>query len=232
MTLRVVTWNIQAKPPAIVGMERLVAAWRPDVLLLQEANAADLEADPSLVASHPHRFMVRDGGRRATIAILSAYPVRDTGLLHVQGETSGRPRLLWADLQLSGGQRLVTASVHTSSPQSLIPLLYDPRQRNRQLAAISEYAQELLAWAPRLVIGGDFNTIHYAISGMTDAALALGLPAPTWRGLATRLVPPVLRLDRILVGPGLAVSEARVGTEYAGSDHSPVIAVVDDASRG
>ncbi|MGH2357206.1 MAG: hypothetical protein ACRDGJ_04245, partial [Candidatus Limnocylindria bacterium] len=73
---------------------------------------------------------------------------------------------------------------------------------------------------------------RYAIAGMTDAGLALGPPAPTWRGLATRLVPPVLRLDRIFVGPGLAVSETRVGTEYAGSDHSPVIAVVDDASRG
>jgi endonuclease/exonuclease/phosphatase family metal-dependent hydrolase len=223
--MRVVTWNIQAKSPARVGLDRLVADVQPDILLLQEADGAALESDPALAASHPHRFTLRDAGRPG-IAILSAGPVRETGVMHEPWNASGRPRLLWADLDTADGARLVVAAVHTTSPQSVVPL-YDPRRRNRQLEAIRDYVQQLVAEVPRLVLGGDFNTISYAIPGMTDAALAAGRPGATWRGLATRWIPPLLRLDRVYLGPGLSVREARVGTEFAGSDHCPVIVEVD-----
>lgn len=226
MTMRIVTWNIQAKPPARVGLDRLVADVQPDILLLQEADGAAIEGDPTLAQSHPHRFMLRDAGRPG-IAILSARPVRETGVLHEPPEVFERPRLLWADAEMPDGGSLMVAAVHTTAPDSLMPPPYNPRRRNRELAAISRYVGELLQRSARLIVGGDFNTISYAIPGMTDTALAIGRPAATWRGLAVGWIPPLLRLDRIYVGPGLRVQTVRVGTEFAGSDHCPVIVELD-----
>jgi endonuclease/exonuclease/phosphatase family metal-dependent hydrolase len=61
---------------------------------------------------------------------------------------------------------------------------------------------------------------------MTDAAQALGRPAPTWRGLPVAWLPPLLRLDRIFVGPRVTVEAVHTGREFHGSDHCPLIATL------
>lgn len=222
MRLRVVIWNVQGKAPGRVGMDRLIADWRPDLLLLQEADVAAVEAHPSLAAALPHRFMHSPAGYRSVIAILSAHPVRATGMLDAPREIFDRPRLLWADLALPDGRGLVVASVHTTAPDRLLPPFYDARKRNRELGAIAEFARSLLESRAELVLGGDFNTIRYEIPGMTDAALVTDSAAPTWRGLAMPWMPAMLRLDRIFVGPALEVRGSQVWRGRHGSDHHPV----------
>jgi endonuclease/exonuclease/phosphatase family metal-dependent hydrolase len=142
-----------------------------------------------------------------------------------------RPRLLWAELLVADDKPVAVASVHAAAPDSLLPPPYNPIRRNRQLAAIAAFAESLCTDGRRLVVGGDFNTIRYAIPGMVDAALVAGDGRPTWRGLPVGWLPPLLRLDRLFLGPGWRVLDARVAVEYAGSDHCPVLATVASDPR-
>jgi endonuclease/exonuclease/phosphatase family metal-dependent hydrolase len=222
----VVTWNLQGRDPSAIGLHDIVADRRPSILFLQEADPYRLAADAAIAAHLPHRLLRADVGHRPGMGILSALRIASSGVLDAPGALD-RPRAMWAALELPGGGRLVAVSVHATAPDSLLPPPYNPLRRNRQLAAIRAFAHELLATGERLVIAGDFNTVRYRIEGMVDAAEATGGERPTWRGVAWRRIPPFLRLDRIFVGPGMAVRDAGVEVEYAGSDHCPVWATVD-----
>jgi endonuclease/exonuclease/phosphatase family metal-dependent hydrolase len=224
--LRVVTWNLLGRRPGRVGLDRLVAAHRPDLMVLQEADGEAITAHAELTRALPHRFIDVHAGYRPDLAILSAYEITATGRLDAPRRIFDRARLLWADVRLPDGSSIRVASVHTAAPDSLLPPPYNPIRRNRQLRAIAAFATRELASHGRLVIGGDFNTVRYEIAGMTEAARAHGRPTPTWRGLPVAWLPPLLRLDRIFVGPSVTVEELHVGREFHGSDHCPVIATL------
>ena len=89
-------------------------------------------------------------------------------------------------------------------------------------SALSAWAGSLVSATDRLVVAGDFNTPHPTMSGLTDTSSAA--PLPTWRPLATSWLRPILRLDAILVSPGLRVHDGFVDDSYRSSDHLPVIA--------
>ena len=220
--LRIVTWNLLGRPPHRVGLDRLVREWEPTVLLLQEANGDAITDDEQVAAAFPHRFMVREAGSRIGMAILSRHAMTRTGSLKDPPHVFDRPRLLWAELLLPDGGAVIAASVHAAAPDSFMPPPYNPTRRNQQLVAIRSFGQSLIDEGARAVIGGDFNTVRYRIAGMVDAAEAGGAGGPTWRGLPVSWMPVLLRLDRIFVGGGFRVEEARVGTDFHGSDHCPV----------
>jgi endonuclease/exonuclease/phosphatase family metal-dependent hydrolase len=224
--IRVVTWNLLGRAPGNVGLDRLVSAYRPTLLLLQEADGAGTALDERLASAFPHRFSDARAGHRPDIAILSSYEITGSGLLDVPRRAFDRARLLWADVRLPNGRSLRAASVHAAAPDSLLPPPYNPIRRNRQLRAIAAFARSELASQRLLLIGGDFNTVRYDMSPMVDAAAARGRPQPTWRGLPVRWIPPFLRLDRIYAGPGLGIEGVRVCREFHGSDHCPVIATL------
>jgi endonuclease/exonuclease/phosphatase family metal-dependent hydrolase len=119
-------------------------------------------------------------------------------------------------------------SITVASAHLLAPLAPGRRaRRDSQRQALATWAEGRLAAGERLVIAGDFNTHNPHLPRMTDACAAA--PLPTWRPLATSWFRPVLRLDAILVGPGLSVHDAFVDDRWRGSDHLPVIARIDSA---
>jgi endonuclease/exonuclease/phosphatase family metal-dependent hydrolase len=84
----------------------------------------------------------------------------------------------------------------------------------------------------RLLLVGDFNATwgskgfrSILSSGMTDGAAARGDAfAMTWTE-ATHPLPPLVRIDHVLTGPGVAVT--RIGTDAGpGSDHRALVATV------
>lgn len=133
------------------------------------------------------------------------------------------------------GEDVVIIAVHLHAPSSgeTLPLW------ETELAELTEHAR---AHGRRLVLAGDFNTGH-AHPGM-DGLLALmhdegrtpwGTGTPTWPVLGRaegpyRVLPPLLDLDHILVGPELGVAHQRV-VRIHGSDHLGLLAEVGSAAR-
>jgi endonuclease/exonuclease/phosphatase family metal-dependent hydrolase len=214
--LVVVSWNMQGREPAHLRFADALREWRPDVLLLQEANGDWIgEALPT----YQSRLWWPAAGSPPGIVIASHLPLEEQGLIDAAEQPWDRPRVAWARLRLDDGP-LTVASVHLRAP---IP----PGTRTRR----DWQARELASWAEPgvrsgepLVIAGDFNTINPRLPRMTDASA--DAPRPTWRPLATSWMRPVLRLDAIFLAPGLRALDARVGDRWWGSDHLPVVARV------
>ena len=213
--LTVISWNTQGRRPERLSLSDALDEWRPDVLLLQEADGDQLgEALPSTFTS---RLWWPRAGSSPGIVIASALPLEDQGLLEPSNPPWDRPRVAWARLRLDGGS-LTVVSVHL-----MAPLPPDSRaRRDAQFRALAAWTGSLVSAADRLIVAGDFNTRNPGMSGMTDASGSA--PLPTWRPLATSWLRPLLRLDAVFVGPGLRVLDAFVGDRYRGSDHLPVIA--------
>ena len=213
--LTVVSWNTQGRGPERLRLAEALDAWRPDILLLQEADGDQLgEAMPPAFTS---RLWWPKAGFSPGLVIASRLALEDQGLLEPINPPWDRPRVAWARVRLEG------ASLTVASAHLMTPLPPDSRRRrDAQFRATSAWAEGLVSAGGRLIVAGDFNTRSPSMPGMTDASG--GAQLPTWRPLATSWMRPILRLDAIFVGPGVSVLEAFVDDRYRGSDHLPVIA--------
>lgn len=95
--------------------------------------------------------------------------------------------------------------------------------------------RETLAATPGAqVVAGDFNATRdhrpfrdLLAAGFSDCAdIAAKRPWPGFTWPANRRYPPIMRLDHILVSPGLTVSETRT-VQIPGTDHRGVLAVLN-----
>jgi endonuclease/exonuclease/phosphatase family metal-dependent hydrolase len=213
--LVVASWNLQGRDPRRIGLADGMAAWQPDVLLLQEADG-DRVGD-LLPATFTTRLWWPSAGTRPGIVIAARLLVEEQGILDPVDPPWDRPRVAWARLRTPDGP-LTVASVHLLAPLR-------PGARARRDAQRSELAAWAEAWvaadAP-LVVAGDFNTRDPQLPRLADACARD--PLPTWRPLAVRWMRPVLRLDAVLVSPVLRALDAGIGESWLGSDHVPVIA--------
>ncbi|HEX2765089.1 MAG TPA: endonuclease/exonuclease/phosphatase family protein [Candidatus Limnocylindria bacterium] len=222
-TLRVATWNLQARDPAAVGIAELLATDAPDVLLFQEARTDLLDRFEGLMG-HPHRVLRPDAGSRPGQAIFSRVPIEATGQVD---PPAGRPRLVWARLAVPATSGIVVASFHSPVPFGRT-LTDNPWRRFRHLRSIAAFATDLARDGVPTVLGGDANALRYAIDGYTDAA-----HDRSWRPVGgLPWLPPVARIDRIFVGPGLRVTSAGTRCRISRSDHCPVVVTVEPAARG
>lgn len=210
--LVVVSWNLQGRDPGRIRLADAIAAWAPDVLLLQEADGELIRA--GLPPGYPTCLWWPDVGTRPGAAIVSRLAHGGAGTARLAG--SRRRRIAWAQLMLDGG-RITAASVHLEAP----PWPGTPRRRRAQRAATAAWAAERTAAGERLVVGGDFNTIEPTVDGLTDVSTA---GQATWRPLTVSWMRPVLRIDAIFVGVGIDPLAAKVDDRWRGSDHCPVVA--------
>lgn len=213
--LRVLSWNLHGGACDRAAVQRGLARLQPDIVLLQEARG-EPDPLPGLVGSY---HLVR-GGHQGELAILSRFPVQDSGRLDLWPSRPG----LWAEL--AGGLRVIDVHYGVGDPgQHLFHnrhgfrayLLRTAQARREQTLALEPALTE------RVLVGGDFNSppgsfpqvrlsrrLHDAHA---SAGLGFGLSFPADR--------PLWRIDHLY--SSLQPVDCQV-LDLPGSDHRPVLA--------
>lgn len=224
LQFRLFSANVFAGNERIGGIAEEIRASAPDVVFLQEATPTHVDAlDRSgSIAGLPHRVTIARTDPFAGL-LASRWPLVDQDVV----EVDGRPILIRATaVTESGPIRLY--SVHVVAPLG--------GARKAWVKELREVAAAVGSESSPVLVGGDFNATwgHKAFRrvldvGLTDAAAARGRPFQmTW--MNGRLVPPVMRIDHVLTGPGLTVTTIRSGRGES-SDHLPLVADVARTRR-
>jgi endonuclease/exonuclease/phosphatase (EEP) superfamily protein YafD len=222
-TLRVLTLNVlgaQADPAALLGALR---RHQVDVLAVQELTPGMVRklADAGLAGLLPFSHLYPHPGFPG-LGLWARWPL--IPLPAVAGLKAPAPR---ARIEPPEGQPVTVSSVHPVAPTS-----GNDDRWARDLALIRSV---LGGTGERQVVAGDFNAsrdhrpfrdlLAAGFLDCADAALRRPWPGFTWP--ADRLIPPVLRLDHVLVSrAGTTVLEART-IRVPGTDHRGVFAVIE-----
>lgn len=228
--LVIVTFNVYQHNTTLAEAEDWLLLKNPDVIALQQLDRGLIDM-PRLSAAYPHK--TEQLGPENS-AILSRFPISETGLLNLQNVEQP-----WVTLDVAG--RPVTVyTIHLESPLVMFPRFnpvllahYDESVRNAQI--IDLLAQTADTPNPYL-IAGDFNLNEYSPAyGRIDAVLddtyrqARGDYGATWPAGASEELPnifPVLfRYDYVWHSTGLRAVTSEVGPTL-GSDHRPLFAVL------
>jgi endonuclease/exonuclease/phosphatase (EEP) superfamily protein YafD len=220
-TLRLVDANVYNENPSMAGYVREISTIGPQLLTMEEANPNDVAqlTRSGALEGLPYRFEVRRWDPFAFF-VASRYPLSGTRVVSLYG----RPLIVQTTVELPFGPQPVWI-VHTIAP---LPSSFV--QWKGQLALIGRL---LRARGPKgLLVIGDFNATwgsrgfrDLLDAGLTDAAAARGQAFEMTWSQDLWILPPLVRLDHVLTGPGLAVT--RIATDSGpGSDHRDLIATV------
>jgi endonuclease/exonuclease/phosphatase (EEP) superfamily protein YafD len=219
--LRILDANVYNGNRSLAGYASEIAAVRPQLVTMEEASpvdAAQLDRSGAL-DSLPYRFDV-DRDDPFAFFVASQYPLSGSRIVSLYG----RPLIVQTTLQLPSGPLPVWV-VHAAAPT---PVSFS--QWKGQLALIDRLVR---ARHPTgLLVVGDFNATWGSQGfrrildvGLTDAGAARGRAFDmTWSQTKAPL-PPFVRIDHILTGPGLVVTQIRTG-DGPGSDHRDLVASV------
>ncbi len=210
----VVTANLQFSNVDRRRFVEWLAEHPADVVVVQEVTAA-WAGELSRIAAYPHQKLLAREDPYG-IGILSRWPLEDVEREDFAGD--GLPSL--AGRVAIEGEPLRFLALHTHWP--IVPRLAQARDRSLGAAA-----RLLRSEGGPAVAMGDLNlTMHspefarfLAASGLRDATHGAWW-RPTWRA---GFWPLALRIDHVLVSPGVCVESTAVGPSI-GSDHRPVIA--------
>ena len=205
------------------GFARQIERDRPGVVTLEEISPADFArlASNGGLAGLPYRSYV-GGAAPWGFGIASRFPLR-VGRALFDGPD---PFLVPTRLRV-GGTTVRLWMVHTDAP---------PTSVARWRSDLDRIAARVAAEGrSRLVVAGDFNASWGNAGfravlerGLVDGAAARGVPFQmTWP--ANRAVPPLVRIDHVLTGTGVAVRRI-AAVDGPGSDHRALEATV--AIRG
>jgi endonuclease/exonuclease/phosphatase (EEP) superfamily protein YafD len=220
-SIRLLDANVFSGNPSMAGYASEIKAFAPQLVTMEEAtpfDAAQLERSGAL-AGLPYQFDVHRFDPKAFF-LASKYPLTDEHVLYFDYI----PLLVQTVIDLPSGPQDLWV-VHTTAP---LPGAF--AQWKGQLA----YVEQLLAArkSSRLLIVGDFNATWGSKgfrtilgSGMTDGAAARGHAFEMTWTQALDPLPPLVRIDHVLTGPGLAVTKIRTDAGI-GSDHRDLIATV------
>lgn len=215
-TLRVATVNTDegaVDPRSVVEMVR---AERIDVLAVEQTPSAGLAA-------------LDEAGLSALLPYHALHPEYDSSVysrLPLSGAGTTRIDTAWPQTTARvtvGGHTVRLTAVHTYYP------LGDAGRWTGDMSALTSLAR---SDGPDTVFLGDFNaTLDHApmrsllAAGLTDTHAELGEGwAPTWP-VGTGPLPPLVQLDHVLHGSGLAGVSVHEPT-LTGTDHRAVVAVL------
>lgn len=216
--LRVLTANVRCGNAEVTALGTEVAQSGADIVFLQELVADHLTVLKEAGAFDRYSYSMVDP-RRSSFGggIWSRYPLSDEEAWEVAGHPMVRAT---ADVE---GTQIRLYNVHVKAPTTARSILL----WKTQLRALgTEVARD-----PRAVImAGDYNATfghrpfrNLLATGLREAHMEAGRGmATTWPRWAGP-VPPLFRLDHVLVAGDLDVVSVQEG-KGEGSDHRPVIA--------
>ena len=227
LTLRVLTLNVlrgSADPAAVV---RAIERHRVDVLVVQELTPGMVdrlaEADIGTLLPYCHldpRPKADGTGLWARWPLAPLPPVPDL--------KAAAPRAL---IQPVDGWPVTVTGVHSKAPV--------PRNVRRWQQELATIRLTLVSSDGQQVAAGDFNAsrdhrpfrdlLAAGFLDCADAARRRPWPGFTWP--ARRWIPPVMRLDHVLVSRGGATVRASRTIRVPGTDHRGVLAVIQLAFR-
>jgi endonuclease/exonuclease/phosphatase (EEP) superfamily protein YafD len=221
MHVRLFDANVNEKNSAVASYEAVIKQTRPDLVTLEEATpvqVASLDAT-GVLAGLRHRIEV-DRFDPWAFLVVSRYPLSRVRVVTV----AGRPLIVETTVALPSGPLRLWV-VHTIAP---LPGIW--RDWKHQLNVLANQAR--LTGNSRLLIAGDFNADWQSqgfrailATGLVDGAAARGdALSMTWPQLHLP-VPPLVRIDHVLTGTDVAVSQISTGAG-PGSDHRYILATI------
>jgi endonuclease/exonuclease/phosphatase (EEP) superfamily protein YafD len=220
-TIRVFDANVYDQNPSMAGYASQIKEYRPQLLTMEEAVPSDvtqLKRDGAL-AGLPYSVEIRRNDPFAFL-IASKYPLTGVSVSYLYDQ----PLIVKMAVQLPSGSQTLWA-VHTTGPV--------PQSFTIWKGQLAEIDRQLRRRGPAdLLLVGDFNATWNNLgfrqildAGMTDGAAARARPFEmTWSQIKP-ILPPVVRIDHVLTGPGVAVTAISTN-EGPGSDHRDVQATV------
>jgi endonuclease/exonuclease/phosphatase (EEP) superfamily protein YafD len=221
-SLRLLDANVYYLNSSMSGYATEIKAVRPDLVTMEEATPIQVKR---LVAAGglsglPHRLVIKRWDPKAFL-VASTYPLSSDNVVYY-GHV---PLIVQTTLHLPSGLQELWV-VHTTAP---LP----GEGFSEWKGQLAEVVRLLRARGPgRLLLVGDFNADwgsrgfrSVLDTGMVDGAAARGRSLDmTWSQIMP-VLPPLVRIDHVLTGPGLAVT--RIATEDGpGSDHRDLVATV------
>jgi vancomycin resistance protein VanJ len=234
--LRVATWNLYLDHVRADALVDAIAARAPGIIGLQELTpdkAAVIAADPDLRRRFPHQVL-HPADDWSGMGLLSSWPIEGTP------ETSAALPLIAATVRVPEGRPVDVIVVHAPPPKVRMAALaptYDPSGRDASLETVLARTDASIKAGRPVVLLGDFNLTDRELAygaltaRLTDAYRAAGTGlGHTWRPTVGDGLPfGVLRIDMVLVGPGLAPVSSRSDCSPTGSDHCVVEATLTPA---
>jgi endonuclease/exonuclease/phosphatase (EEP) superfamily protein YafD len=220
-TSRLFDANVYYENSSMSGYASEIKQYHPQLVTMEEAVpplVRELRSDGGL-AGLPNTVQIKRFDPFAFL-IASKYPLTDSHLVTLHG----LPLVVQTTIQLPSGPQALWV-VHTIAPVNGAFSYW-----KAQLAGIDRLVR---ARGPAgLLLVGDFNATWGSKgfrtildAGMADGAAARGHPLEmTWSQIEPPL-PPFVRIDHVLTGPGLAVTQISTGSG-PGSDHRDVRATV------
>jgi len=213
--------NVYFENPSMSGYVQQIRQVRPDVVTLEECTPNDfaqLQVGGALTGL-PYRFEVY-GTDPFIFCIASRYPLSNTRVERL-GE---HPLAVETVLALPSGPQPLWV-VHTIAPLSISFTAW-----RAQLTQIDRLVRA--RGTDRLLLVGDFNATwnnqgfrQILSSGLVDAAAARGQALTMTWSQTMSPIPPLLRMDHLLTGTGVAVM--RLAVDHGpGSDHRDLVATV------
>ncbi len=214
--------NVYNENPSMAGYAAQIKEARPELVTMEEASPVDaqqLRTDGAL-SGLPHQAEI-DSFSPFAFFVASRYPIKDTRIVY---GSLGLPLIFQMTLELPSGPQPLWV-VHTIAP---MPVSFGAWKGD---LAIVDRALEARGTKGLLVVG-DFNATWQSqgfrailTTGLIDGAAARGKDLDmTWSQMEHPF-PPFVRIDHVLTGEGLAVTQIRTGPG-PGSDHRDLHVVV------
>lgn len=232
--LTLLQWNVYVGGVEPADLRRALDEHQPDVVALQEADLDAIAEDAVIAAAYPHRLVGRDETAPG-LAILSRFPIVESGVPPMDEAAWDMPRVVWARLAV-GGRTVTLVNAHPIPPRTFeagcsLLRCYNSGPRDAQIADVRRLVEELrLRSGDPLILSGDMNVTEREpayfdlASGLRDAHREAGAGfGASWRPGFVEQPVGLIRIDYIFSDAQARPLDLRTDCARRGSDHCLLI---------